>query len=97
MPNCFQLTRKGEDKPMLLQAIDDEMCAAFGEPTDPNKWLWNWYDTIGLGLALGHDWQKLREIYEPEDADDWFYHRLMRVIDWLEQNFTAYAWTERGR
>ncbi len=94
MSNCFQLTRKGEDKPIVLQVLDDEMRVAFGEPADPKKWMWGWYNTIGLGLSLGHDWQKLREIYEPEDADDRFCHRLMRVLAWLEQNFTVRSWTE---
>ena len=97
MSNCFQMTRKGRDKPMALQAIDDEMRVAFGEPADPKKWLWQWYNLVGLGLAMGKTWEELRKMFGPdEDEDeDAFGERMLRVIDWLEQNFTADAWVER--
>ena len=86
MPSCFQLTKKGEQAPARLQTVDDEMRVAFGADPDPDKWFEQWYNTIGLGLAMGHDWVKLREIFK-ETA-------LVAVVDWLEANYTTDSWYE---
>ncbi len=82
MPNCFMLTRKGEEQMTPLQQVDDEMRTHFGAPPSATEWYRGWYDTIGFGLAMGNDWDRLRELYE--DAKP--------VIDWLEANFTVDAW-----
>ena len=100
MANCFTLTRKGESKPASLQAIDDEMRVEFGEEPDAERWLWGWYDTIGFALALGRDWDQIRGKYTQDHyASDGgeFAQNTVRVIDWLEANFTANAWVEVGR
>ena len=101
MPACFTLTRKGESKPASLQAIDDEMRIEFGEEPDPERWLWGWYDTIGLGLALGRDWTQLREQFaeDPDESErtNMFRRRMLAVIDWLEANYVPNTWAERGR
>ena len=101
MPNCFSLTRKGESEPASLQAIDDEMRVEFGEEPDPKRWLWGWYDTIGLSLALCRTWEQIRDEYIPDDAEDEvdveFCQRMLRIIDWLEENYVPNAWAERGR
>ena len=101
MPACFTLTRKGESKPASLQAIDDEMRIEFGEEPDKKRWLWGWYNVVGFGLAMGRDWTQLREQFAEDSAEDEesveFCCSMLRVIDWLEANFTANAWAERGR
>ena len=98
MPACFTLTRKGESKPASLQAIDDEMRIEFGEEPDPERWLWGWYDTIGLGLALGRDWTQLREQFaeDPDESErtNMFRRRMLAVIDWLETHYVFNAWAE---
>lgn len=92
MPNCFTLTHKGENKPSTFQDIDEAMCKFFGAPVHPDDWYRNWYNTVGIGLAVGNSWDKLREIFDDlDDLDD-----LDDVIDWLELNYTADAWCERG-
>ena len=100
MSNCFTLTRKGESKPANLQEIDDEMRQAFGEEPNKEQWLWEWYNEIGLGLALGRDWNQLRDQYSRDENDDedsvLFCQRMQAVVDWLEANFTSNAWAERG-
>jgi hypothetical protein len=85
MPNCFQLTRKGETEPIKLIEIDEELCKHFNTPVDPKYWFRAWYHIIGLGLAMGSTWDKLREDY-PE---------LLEVIDYLDENYTSNAWCER--
>lgn len=100
MANCFTLTRKGESKPASLQGIDDEMRLHFGEPPDAKQWLYGWYNTIGFALALGRDWNQIREEYAPDPyASDGgeFDRKMVGVCDWLEANFTANAWAECGR
>lgn len=88
MPNCFTLTRKGEDKPTGFAAIDDEMCEALGVPCDEKEYYLSWYDIVGLQLALGWDWERIRA-----DHQDW--PEMLRVVDWLEANFVSDAWAER--
>ena len=101
MPNCFTLTRKGENAPASLQTIDDLMRVAFGEEPDPKRWLWGWYDVVGFGLALGRDWTQLREQYAEDPAEsertNTFHRQMLTVIDWLDEHYTTDAWAERGR
>lgn len=86
MPNCFTLTRKGENKPSNFQDIDEAMCKAFNAPVHPDNWYRNWYNTIGMGLAMGNSWDKLREIFDDQ----------VDLIDWVELNYTVDTWHERG-
>lgn len=90
MPNCFQLTRKGNQGPETLANIDKEICALLGQPVDPVLYCVSWFDTIGFGLACGNDWNKLREVYED-------FPELLKVIDYLETNYTFDAWYEMKR
>jgi hypothetical protein len=87
MPNCFQLTRKGESRPRELEKIDEEICEHLQIPVDPIKWAFEWYNTIGLSLACGQNWDQMRAIFEGEET--------LRIIDFLEANYVADAWAER--
>ena len=87
MPRCFALTKKGENEPTKLQAIDDEMRVAFGEPPDADNWLWHWHDGIGPILAYGKTWDQVREVF-------WYSHELLRVVDYLEERYVPDCWQE---
>lgn len=89
MANFFTLTANGETKPAVFQDIDDRMREALGEPADPKHWLYEWYDTVGLGLAMGYDWEKMRTKIFHDSPE------LLRVIDWLEENYTPDSWAGR--
>ena|SRR5258707_9341031 len=103
MPVCFQLCPKGyPDKPAHFIAIDEAMCAALGQPCDPEKYLWGWYDTIGLRLALGSSFEKM--ISEWEDARDGangsgnaYIDRMIQMAQWLSANYVSDSWREVGR
>lgn len=82
MPACFNLTPRNGTEPEQLSEIDNKMRAHFGAPPDPKKWYENWYNIEGLGIALGHDWDKLREICPDRKP----------IIDWLEENYIMNAW-----
>lgn len=94
MPNCFTLTKKGEEKPTDLTVIDAELCALVEAPVHPKFWVYGWYNSIGLGLALGASWDKMRESFKrdipnPEDEE---LVALLKFIDYLEKNYTTSAW-----
>jgi hypothetical protein len=86
MPNYFKFTKKGELKPTLFADIDNELREHFGAPADPVKYYYQWYDVIGLGIAMGQSWDDLRTkiCYDcPE---------LLAIINYLEDHYTAEAW-----
>jgi hypothetical protein len=85
MPNCFTLTRKGAASAARFCDIDDELRTHFGEPPDAEHYLYGWYDSIGLALALGHDWNKQRELFAESP-------NLLKVIAYLEEHYTSDAW-----
>lgn len=83
MPNYFALYPKDfPRKPAVLQGVDNLMCDHFGVSPSITGWYRDWYNTIGLGLSLGHDWEALRGFF-PDKVD---------VIDWLEANYTTDTW-----
>ena len=86
MPNCFTLTLKGETTPAMFSDIDDKLREAFHQPPDPERYLWFWYDTIGLALAMGKDWDWIREKFEDEN--------LRAVANWIEGRYDADCWYE---
>ena len=98
MPACFTLTRKGESTPSSLQHIDDEMRIEFGEEPDEVLWLWGWYDTLGLALAMGRTWEQLREQFAEDPAESERINMSRRgmlvVIDWLDEHYIPNAWAE---
>ena len=82
MPACFQLFPKGSTEPASFADIDDAMRAHFGAPPDEKHFYCMWYDVEGFELALGYDWDKMRQTH-PNRKD---------IIDWLEANYTSKAW-----
>ena len=87
MPNCFTLIPKGTNTPAKFAEIDDKLRKAFNQPEDAEKFLWGWYDTIGLALACGKDWDWVRENCGSE--------ALRAVATWLEGRYDADSWCER--
>lgn len=88
MPACFQLTPKGSSTPAKFVDIDKEMCEHLGVPCDPGQWYAHWYDIIGLALAVGKDWEWLREQYGEDEE-------LGPVVEFLAERYDAESWTER--
>lgn len=88
MPNYFTLTKKGEEKYSSFFDIDTEMREAFGEPSSETVWLDGWYDVIGLGLAMGYSWDKMREYLKGD--------MTLKILDYLEKNYDANAWSQVG-
>lgn len=85
MPNCFTLTKRGAEEPAKFIDIDNAMCEFFAVTPDEDQYYKMWYDIEGLGLAMGKDWDYMREKM-PERKP---------IIDWLEANYLPNAWSER--
>jgi polysaccharide deacetylase 2 family uncharacterized protein YibQ len=74
--------------PVKFTTVDDELCAHLGVPVHETDYHYGWYTTIGMGLAMGHTWEKLREIFSD-------YPHTVVIINWMEANFTTQSWHER--
>lgn len=85
MPNCFTLEKNG--KRANFAEIDDAMRIEFNEPPSVDHYLYGWYDTVGLAIAVGQtEYAKLRETFEKSPD-------LLRIINWLEANgYKPDAW-----
>ena len=88
MPSCFQLTLRGESEPMNLIKVDEMICSHFNAPVDADKWYENWYNEIGLGLAMGRTWEQIKDTYSK-------WPEVVAIADYLEATFTTNSWYER--
>jgi hypothetical protein len=99
MPNCFQLFKKGSTSPEVLNEVDKAVAEFMEVPVDSVKWCYDWYNVIGFSIAMGRrlgseelrahvrDWTEV-----PEYAE-----KLMKILTFLEENYTSDAWVEIGR
>lgn len=107
MPNCFALTRKGETEPVVLQKLNEELCAMLGEPVHERFWTHSWYDIIGFKLAMGRSWDDIDHVlaeYVMHDIMDGrsdenvqYSADLLTISHYIQTNFTSDAWVEIGR
>jgi hypothetical protein len=97
MPNCFGLTRKSDLNagPVSLQEMHNEMREHFKQPPDPDHWLYDWYNTIGLALACGakfdaiiNDCHTAINDY-PETKS--YYETKLKMAEYLNGNFVSDA------
>ena len=98
MPNCFQLTLKGQDKAALLSDVDEALCKHLGVEVHPTRYVYGWYNSIGCALACGKDWDWMRQQYQARQANDSEddYSKEFAILDYLEANYTAEAWYAHG-
>ena len=100
MPACFQLydKSKSSEGPVVLDKIDDEMCAHFGVSPDPIKYLNRWVDSIGFRLAIGKTFAQIREEFEKNIAEEKqrkdegyakFYQDSLLILAYLEERYTV--------
>ena len=90
MPNCFTMTRKGEDKPTTFVQIDEDLCAHLKVECHPKNYYRGWYDSIGLGLAYGKSFTDMMELCK-DDPD------TLEILAYFEANYVSDAWAEIGR
>jgi len=107
MPNCFQLTRRGETVPASLAQVDSAICQALELTWDPKHWAYGWYDYIGFKLASGRTFQQITDDIRAfiikdrtkPDAAEWLEidYVLLRINHFLLENYQSDCWVEIGR
>lgn len=113
MPSCIRLEAKdghliaapGEHA-KGFHALDEELACHFGDTPDPKLWYYEWYNVIGLKLALGQTLEEavtslqktLKDMrYRPKPATLnalAFQQRLVQIAEYLNANYTTDAWKE---
>jgi hypothetical protein len=88
MPNCFRLLDKQTGQAEKLAHVDDLICQHFGAIPDPVHYYLQWYDVIGLPLALGKSWDEIKTRVLDGVNDD----RYRQIVDWLAERYTPDAW-----
>jgi len=81
MTKFFYLTKIGEDSTSSLNSVDEALCNHFGEPVSSDYWYQDWYNTLGLALAVGRSWENMKKVY-PKKID---------AIEFLQENYTVTA------
>lgn len=105
MPACFQLRKKGEQEPDDLIAVDESICKHLGASCDPERWVGNWYDSIGYMLAtcdhkLGSEGFKIKVKMWSHGFDGYEDRQqvLQPILKFLEENYESDSWHEnKGR
>lgn len=101
MPNCFQLTKKGEQEATPLNTIDRELCALLGVEEHPKLYAGHWFDHIGFKLALGKTFEQIKADITHDMAlhheDRKYYRDMLKMAEYLDEHYTANAWVEIGK
>lgn len=88
MSYCFALTKMGETRPSTLSRIDEHICESLGVPCDDDRYYMDWYDTIGLGIAMGQS---------PEEIRSWLNPKKWPILEILVSGYEWYNWRKIGR
>ena len=91
----FSLTRKGSNSPEKFSVIDEELCEMLIEPVDPVRYVFCWFDIIGLFIAIGKSYSEIRVILNKVTAGEHDYRdyiQLTKIVDYLEANYDAEGW-----
>jgi hypothetical protein len=87
-----------EAGPVKFSQIDEEMCRHFEQPVDEKRYLGGWYDSIGFRLALGKSFEQIRAEFrgyvDEEKETSNFYVTMLKMLDWLDENYTPDSWRE---
>lgn len=88
MPNVVQLYYLDGTKADWLD-VDRAICHRFEAVADDEHWYGNWYNVIGLYLALGKTMPQVVDLCKDTG--------LRHVACFMATNYTADAWYEHKR
>ena len=86
MPNCVQFIDKTTKEAASPYEMDNALREFLGAEPDSKRYYLNWYDNFGASASAGRSFEDMRVIYEHEEA--------IKIIDWLDANYTINAWYE---
>lgn len=109
MPVCFQLFKKHTDgsvseTPATLDDIDREICDLLGHEYSPIEWCGltkeridgiNWYNIVGLSIAMGNTCDKIKEtVLNGQQHDNEFSTNIIKVCDYIKEHYDSSSWRE---
>jgi hypothetical protein len=96
MPNMVSISRKGEDKNVVVHPnhIDEEICKHLGTEPDPKWYVCGWYDTVGYSMK--GSFSEIIEMYKEGDEEEsertkQFRGYTVQILEFLDQNFVLSA------
>jgi len=102
MAAYFQLLDRTTGEATSFTEIDKNLCQHFEQPVDEDKWLCDWYNSIGLRVATGQTLEQVRvrfTEYITEGAEEdnkkkiEGYSNLILILDWIAEHYTTDSWT----
>lgn len=105
MPNCIQFFRKSTGEgPLKMGVVDQEIRAYLGKPwTGPKEELEpvaGWYEWVAFWCAMGKSWEWIRKQTISLRADgeaDLAVQEMLKIINFMESNYSTNAWAEVGK
>ena len=103
MPNCVQFFRKSDNsrEAIVLNRLDEEICAHMGLPVHPTEWCCGW-SNIQLEAAMGKTLEQICEHYKAElkeykkeNLSTVWLENMVKISQYLSENFTTDSWAER--
>lgn len=103
MPNCVQFFRKSDSSrtAIVLNRLDEELCAHMKIPVHPTQWCCGW-SNIQFEAAMGKTLEQICDAYkaevehcEAEGLDSTWERNMLKISQYLAENFTTDAWAER--
>jgi hypothetical protein len=93
MPNCFQFIDKKTGQAEKFPVIDDKIRELVGAEPDPKRYYRGWYDALGEEAAYGWDFKRMIEARpELQTSTDPGDVELLKILTWLDENYTTTAW-----
>jgi hypothetical protein len=92
MAAYFQLISKTTKEPALFNAIDIELCNHFKQPIDDEKYLSNWYDSIGFRIATGNTLDDIIREFTNLEQEGWV-KALLSIAIYLNEHYTTNNWS----
>jgi len=107
MAAYFQLISFKTGEPTSFNQIDEEICAAFDHPVDPERYICGWYDAIGARIATGNTLDQVRTIFigyiieaimdERKANQIRYYTNLIGILNWITNHYTTNAWYSHAK
>lgn len=95
MPQVIQFRDRGSGDPIAFYKIDDQMRELFGEPEDEDRWLYNWFERLGMLFSVMaryrpdlNVYEEARKLYSSEPVDS----EMLRVVDFLQHHYSFQSW-----
>jgi hypothetical protein len=92
MANYIRFINKHTNEVEDFLTVDEKIAKHLNCPVDPEHWVYQWYNVIGLMLAYGKPITTIQETLLREEADT----ELYQIATFIKNNYIVEAWSQRG-